>query len=221
VTERLSKEDTTLARDYGSRLIIALTHVGQFGLATEFATASAPEYQSDRLTAVFSSWGTCQPDTAAAAALALPDTSIREPALQAVLSGWAHADPPGLAAFALALPEGLERTNALRAALCNWANTEPGATSAWIARLAPCPELDAGTAAVATSPEILRQPNTAINWAKRIVDENLRSSTMAAVLRDYANRDSYSALHYAENSSDLNQSDRASVLACLALIQKQ
>ncbi len=209
----LSQKDPERAGEYGANLIAALGGVGEFDRAAHFASSAPAEYRAGWLTAAYSSWGQYQPQNAAAAAAGLPDPEARQAALQAAYAGWSLADPKGLAEQAVNLPAGPDKTFTLTEALRNWAVNDPKASAEWMNHLESNPDLDAGVAAVATSWQLVQKPDVAVSWAESIVDPQLRSSTLATVLRQWAEKDPAAARHYAETSTDLSPEERTDLLA--------
>jgi hypothetical protein len=171
------------------------------------------QIRSEMLGTAFQYWAQAQPQRALDAAMSLPAGNARTTALDAAISGWAQADPSELAEFALNLSSTEDRSAALQTALREWVQINPKAASAWMDRFDPKPEFDAGAAAVALQSGVLaRQPEIAASWAESITNPELKSSTLATVLREWGAKDAAAALNYARSSSALQPADRATVL---------
>ena len=83
-------------------------------------------------------------------------------------------------------------------------------------RLDPNRDLDAGAAAVATTPVIVeKKPDVATSWAESIVDPELRANTLLDVIRLWAERDPAAARSYAVNSPALPPETRTVALASI------
>ena len=215
---RLVRDDPELAHDHGCSLVFALAHRGDFTEAAAFAMQGFSDHREAWLATAFSVWTEHQPQTAVAAALALPNAADRDAATQAVLIRWAALDPHSLADFARNLPSEDTRRSALGSALSEWANQDLAAASVWLNQLEPSPDFDAGVAAVATrEPLVTYRPDTAVNWAESIFDPTLRVQTLTRIVNEWARVDRVAAQHYAETSRAVGASDRQSLLAGLAL----
>jgi hypothetical protein len=78
----------------------------------------------------------------------------------------------------------------------------------------PGRELDAGAAALATTPALVsRRPEVAASWAESITDPALRSDTLLDFVRLWAETDPSSARHYAATSPVLLPEARALALS--------
>ena len=138
----------------------------------------------------------------------------RNAASCAVMDRWAILDPRTLANFAIQLPADSNRNYALSAALAEWTNQDLAAASAWLNQLEPSAELDAGVSAITTrQPLMAHRPETAVNWAESVFDPELRSQTLAAIVREWAKADHSAAQRYAETSPAINAADRSMLLA--------
>ncbi|MGC4072793.1 MAG: hypothetical protein QM760_09780 [Nibricoccus sp.] len=210
----LCASDPLLQSDHGNALVSAFARAGRFDLATQFATTSPGEFRAYWLSTAFSRWAQYQPDAAIAAAGELADSASRKDALQGIIAGWAMSDPASLVTRADKFPAGETRTAALRDGLQQWVSLDPVAAAAWMDRLDPSRELDAGAAAVATTPVIVeKKPDVATSWAESIVDPELRANTLLDLIRLWAERDPAAARSYAANSPALRPETRAVALA--------
>jgi hypothetical protein len=210
----LCASDPLLQSDHGNALVTALAQAGHFDLATEFAATGPANFRAYWLSTAFSRWAQYQPDAAVTAASQLPDDTARTEALQGVITGWAMSDPAALVTRADKLPAGETRAIALREGLQQWVSLDPVAASSWMDRLDPSPDLDAGAAAVATTPVIVeKKPDVAASWAESIVDPELRANTLLDLIRLWAERDPAAARSYASNSPALRPETRAVALA--------
>lgn len=222
LAEQLCRDDPVRARDYGYAVIAALAQVGEYRTAVHFAVSTGGTVageSEDRLKwiqSAFSHWARHEPEYAALATLGLTDAGSRYEALLAVVADWVRIDPEGLTEFVRELPAGTDRTNTLGEALRLWVRNNPKAASAWIDRLAPSPELDAGVTALATLPQLIAlRPAVALSWAESIDNPGQRSNALTAILRQWGAADPAAARRYVEQSADLRPADRTILLASL------
>jgi hypothetical protein len=158
----LCASDPSLQSDHGNALVSAFARAGRFDLAAQFATTAPGDFRAHWLSTAFSTWARYQPASALAAASDLTDPAARSEAHQGVITGWAMSDPAALVAHAEKLPAGETHATALREGLQQWVSLDPVAASAWMDRLDPSLDLDAGAAAVATTPVIVeKKPDVA------------------------------------------------------------
>ena len=210
----LCNADPLLQSDHGNTLITELTRAGRFDLAAQFASTAPGEFRAYWLSTAFAQWARYQPASAIAAAEKFPDTTTRADALQGVISGWSASDPASLVTYAATLPPGDLRASALRDGLQQWVSLDPVAASAWMDRLDPSTELDAGAAAVATTPVIVeKKPGVATSWAESIVDPELRANTLLDLISLWSTTDPAAARSYAATSPALRPQTRAVALA--------
>ena len=213
LAEKLVREDPAGARSHANQLLRVLSEAGDYERGINFATGLPGEIHAEMLGTAYKYWALAQPERAFATAVKLPVGDIRRVALDAAISGWAEGDPSGLAEHGLSLSATDDRAAVLQTALREWVLLDPKAASNWIDQFDPKPELDAGAAAVALQPEIIaRRPEIAASWAESITRPELRSSTLASVLREWAAKDRTAALHYAKNSTALQSTDRSALL---------
>ena len=207
--KQLLQQDPGDATGHACTLARALCAAGQFDLAAGLASAPGELGTVGRsiLTAqTYAEWARLQPETAARAAAALPDPTARLDALNAVVGGWGQADPEGLTRYVAQLPSGPERIQMLGQSLRQWADFDPDAATAWVAQNDAGPGLDDGIAAVAGAGFL--KPETAAEWAGGIADPGLRSQTVLALLRTWANTDPDAARLYFERTPHLRADDR-------------
>lgn len=197
------------ATEHGSLLIAALTDAGQYDHAAQFAIAGQAEAREMWTASAFSHWSEQQPQSAALAAAALPDSTLRDIAWRASVANWAHNEPASLANFALSLPAGESRSYAVGEALRVWIDQDPPAASRWLDRLDPSADTDIAVSMIATQPVLAaRRPDVAISWAESIADPTLRSRTLARVVLAWADSDPAAATRYAQSTPALMPADR-------------
>ena len=61
----------------------------------------------------------------------------------------------------------------------------------------------------------MQQPSIALQWAESIIDPDMRSRTLAAVLETWLISDPSDALYFARTTADLLPDDRANVIGQL------
>jgi hypothetical protein len=210
LAQQLGQKNPGQAREYGDALIYAFAQNGNFSQAADFAASNSdPQLRTEWLSAAYGSWVNYQPQNAAASAMLLGDSAARSDALNAVIAGWGQVDPKGLADFAENnLPAGDQKTHALSQALVFWAAESPVDVANWINQFGPGPEFDSGEAAIATQPDVMKQPLSAINWAETISDPNFRSRTVAAIVETWMLSDPSGALNFVQSSNDLTTEER-------------
>ena len=213
----LCASDPLLQSDHGNALVSAFAGAGRFDLAAEFAAAASGDFRAHWLSTAFGQWARYQPDAALAAAGELADPDVRAEALQGVITGWVGSDPAALVASARRFPAGEVRDIALREGLQQWVFLDPVAASAWMDRRDPSRELDAGAAALATTPALVsRRPEVAAGWAESITDPVLRSDTLLDFVRLWAETDPSSARDYAATTPVLLPEARELALSSFA-----
>ncbi len=202
----LIKEHPDDAASYGASLIETLCASGDFEKATQLAIDGRTDIRSGWMGLAYSRWAEFQPEQAAAAAAAIPEPGLRNEALHGIVGGWAQADPAALVQFVTGLPADADRGPLLGQALERWAKEDPAAASAWMNQNESGPDLDAGVAAVATMDSI--KPDLAVDWAESVADPELRSTTLATVIRNWLTEDLPAAKHYFESTKNLLPADR-------------
>lgn len=216
LAQGLVQNDPARARSHANQLLRVLDRRGDYDTAVAFASGLPEDIRAEMVGTAFQYWARSQPQHALTAAINLPAGDTREATFDAAVTGWAGGDPAGLAQAALQFPSAADRTHALETALRAWVALDPKAASDWIDQFDPEPEFDGGAAAVALQPDVLAvRPDVAASWAESIVDPVLRSSTLANVLREWADRDAPAALKYARASTALEPADSVSLLADL------
>lgn len=222
LANRFIRADPENSTAHGYSLIHALTRVGQANSALQFVQAqnAAPgesEDPSKWSRALFAAWSETQPEVALQNAARLPSGELQEEALRAVAKVWAKANPVAAADSAQRLPSGPGRGAALETSLHAWADQDANAAGQWLAGVSGNSDLDGASSTLATHPLILAQnPATAAGWAERITDPELRSRTVAEVLKNWGQKNPSEARRYAERAmAGLLPHDRAQVLAAL------
>lgn len=203
----LMQQNPAEAVGCGSRLIDALCESGDFGAAAELATTSDSRQRNFLLGQAFSKWASFQPEAAAQAAQAISDPAIRNQALHGIVGGWAEADPAGLVQFLAQLPAGNDRGQMLGQALKSWVQTDSVAAANWInGNNQFGADLNEGAAQVAAMESL--PVETAMAWAESITDPQLRSTSVASVLRDWIYEDPIDAQVYFQTTKNLLPADR-------------
>jgi hypothetical protein len=195
---QLCAADAKCASIFGHALVNAFVQRGAFEDAVKFSSEARIEGQAIVLASTFSQWALYQPDRALMAARGLSDASMRQAALRAVLQSWAQVSPQEVAQQAQSLPRGAERLECLNAALPRWVDEDPVAASKWINQFEPSADFDAGLAAIAERPRLVRQnPELAMDWADNICDRSKRIMTKHAVFTQWAERNRPAAERFA------------------------
>ncbi|HEU6447179.1 MAG TPA: hypothetical protein VFV23_01920 [Verrucomicrobiae bacterium] len=203
----LMEENPAAAAACGSKLIDALCNAGDFSSAAGLAASADSSQRNFWIGEAFSKWASFQPQAAAQAAQALADPEIRSQALHGIAGGWAEADPAGLIQFLAQLPAGGDRGEMLGQALKSWVQNDPLAAANWINDNNQFgSDLNQGAAEVATTESL--PPQIALTWATSISDPQLRSATVASVVRDWLYDDLPAAENYIRSSKDLLPPDR-------------
>jgi len=217
LAQQLVDKEPARARLHANQLLRVLEHCGDFEAAVDFASRLPDQIRGEMVGTAYQYWSLAQPERAFDAAVTLPAGDLRSVAVEAAVSGWAQGDPAGLAEFSLNLSSPSDRTEALQTALREWVQLNPKAASEWIDKFDPKPELDAGAVAVALHPDVLsKQPEIAASWAESITDPELRSKTLANVLKEWAAKDAAAALAHARISTVLLPAEREALMTELA-----
>jgi hypothetical protein len=206
----LMQQDPSGAVSCGSRLIDALCDSGNFSAAADFAATADGNGRNSWMGQAFSKWASYEPQEAVQAAQAFTDPDIRNQALHGVAGGWAEADPAGLVQYLAQFPAGGDRGDLLGQALKSWTQNDPTAAANWMNNNNGFgPDLDQGAARVATTPSLPTQ--TALAWAEVISDPQLRSATLAGVLRDWIYEDPSAVQNYLQGTTNLLATDRQQI----------
>ena len=199
---------------YGSRLVDALCDSGNFQKAAQMATGGDTQTQSPWMSEAYSRWAEFQPIQAAEAAAAITDPTVRNQALHGIVGGWSQADPAGLVQFASQLPVEADRDALVSQSLERWVREDAAAAVQWINGQPANANLDQGAAAVATMESI--EPKVASSWAETVVDPELRSETLANVLRNWLTANPAEAENYFNSTEDLLPDDRQQIADLIA-----
>jgi len=211
------QQDPGGAAGYGSRLIDALSEAGDFGAAAQLAGQGDGTVQrSIWMAEAYSKWAELQPTQAAAAAVAITDPDIKNEALHGVVGGWASTDPAGLANFLSQLPSGGDRGLMLGQALQSWVGQDPVAAANWINANATAfgQDLDQGVESVATLNTL--KPELAVAWAESIYNDQLRSTALTDILRNWALTDPSAARNFFETTQELQPADQQQIAEIFA-----
>jgi hypothetical protein len=203
------------ASSYGSDMIDALCHSGNFETAARLAAEGNPEIRAGWMAGAYSRWAEFQPEEAARIASAIKDPELRNQALHGIVGGWSQADPAALVQFVTQLPPDGERGSLLSQSLERWAKLDPEAASQWINSREAGPDLDQGVATVATMDFV--KPDVAVEWAESVVNPKLRSETLVAVVRNWLTSDLPAARHYFETTKNLLPEDRQELAQVFAV----
>jgi hypothetical protein len=191
----------------GSRLIEALSDSGNFGAAADFAADGDAGQRNAWLTEAFSKWSSYQPANAVASAQAITDPAVRNQALRGSIGGWSEADPAAAVRFLSEMPAGGDRDEMFGQALKSWARNDPIAAANWLnSNNSSGLDLDQGAAQVAGLESLPQQ--TALAWAESIKNPELRSITLAGVLRDWIYDNPTAAQDYVQTTTNLAPGDR-------------
>lgn len=203
------ERDPEGATEHGVALIDALVDAGHYAIASRVASESNPARPVWVIEA-YAKWSALQPDEAARAAAASPEGEIRTNAMRGMANGWGEVDPGGLSQFLTTLPASETRRELLGHSLRQWVTTDPVSASKWINGVELGPDMDEGVAAVATMASL--KPEVATSWAESIESPQLRSETLATVLREWGRTDPKAAAQYLTTTKDL-QADERQMLA--------
>lgn len=207
LAKTISGQDPEHARDYGASLVSALGNDGDFHRAAVFAAESEESARLDLLTLACAGWAGERPRDALDFAARLPP-DLRRDAFNAIVSRWATTDARSVAGYALTLDSNEDRTFAFSAALRAWSAVDAVEAADWVGRLAPSPELDLATAAVASHPETLSNPAAALSLADSITHRPLRMRMLTTVLNRWATTDAVLARKYADTLADITPDER-------------
>ncbi len=213
LAEQWIQQNPANARLHANQLLRVLSDRGTFEAGIAFTATLPLDQRTEAAATAWQYWARSQPERALDAAQRLVDAPARQSALEAIADGWAYANPAQLADVATKLPDVADRTRLLETALREWVRANPKAATAWMNRFDSLPEIDAGAAAIATQPTVVAvRPALAVEWAESITRADLKSSTLASVVREWSTHDPAAALAYAVQSPLLLASDRRALL---------
>ncbi|MFT3783912.1 MAG: hypothetical protein QM790_18020 [Nibricoccus sp.] len=202
------ERDPEGATDHGMALIGCLVDAGRGDLAEQFALKAQPSKEVWVMEA-YARWSIFQPELASRAAMGLPEGEARIDALRGVANGWGEANPGQLSQFLAEMPTSGIRRELLGHALRQWVVLDPIAASKWINSTELGPDMDEGVAAVATMQSL--KPEIAREWAESIESPQLRSETLAAVLREWGTKDPKGASAFLAATKDLQPQERQAI----------
>jgi hypothetical protein len=160
------------AGDFGAVLLGAFVRAGQFSAAIAFANAASDDLRDEWLATTFKSWSQQQPEQAAQALATVTDPALYEQLFQSLTAGWASANPSELASYALTLPPGDDRSYALGQVFDQWSLQDPAGLATWL-------------------------------FNHQTTLQEFDSAVAAIIQRtDQANRDTLTALQWAESIND-------------------
>ena len=216
VGRSLLAEDAELGSAYGMTLVGALTSVGEFKAAFQFANAAPPDLREEWLASAFHRWGAQNPEEAINALNALTDETTRAPAFRALAAGWAEGDPATLAAYVYLLSRSAEREYVLGEALSHWAMRDPRSLAIWLNTLSPGPEFDAGAAVLlAHTDQANRSIDVGLQWVESISESVLRRDSLRNILADWQQSEPEGAREYLGRISWINAEERSLILQSL------
>ena len=187
------------AETLSSELAGALMLAGAFPAAFELASTGPASTRADVLNTVLRSWAETDPAQARELADLLRENGVAGNVFAGLATGWALADPAGAARYAAQLPPGEHRALALQAALNQWASRDPAAVANWLPRLGNRAESESAFATLITRTDAgCRPTSTALAWAERITDAELRRTALAHVIREWFEQDPSAASRYTE-----------------------
>lgn len=198
LADELAEQFPAQARDFASYVVAALSQSARFVEAAAFAVSAPEAFRTDLLVDGFARWADSEPLAALAAAAQLSDATLQRTARLAAISRWAYNDPKAVADYSLELSSDESRTFALNAAMPRWAEKSPTDAAAWLGQYAPNRDLDQSNAVIATHPEIMVRPETALVWAEGIVDSQLRMRALTTVLNKWAATNPSAAMRHAQ-----------------------
>jgi len=202
------ERDPAGALEYGVALIGCLVDAGHCDVASYVALESNPPRPIWVIEA-YAKWSALQPAEAARAVAALPEGEVPIDALRGIANGWGEVELGGLSQFLAQLPTSGTRKELLGHALRQWVTLDPIAASKWIDGTELGPDMDEGVAAVATMSSF--KPDVATSWAESIANPQVRSETLAIVLREWGRTDPKSAALYLAKTADLQPEERQMV----------
>jgi hypothetical protein len=176
------------ASDYDHLAIAALSDVGAYELAAQYALGDQIENRPALLNSAFHQWAAQEPAKAVDSLRLIADPSDRLAAQQGVWSGWADSNPAELTRYAMRLEDATQRSQALNFSLPEWASRDAAGASEWMLnQLEPNPNTDQAVAAVASMPRFLtKKPEVAVGWAEKISDPQLRETILRFIAAEAA-----------------------------------
>lgn len=206
-----------MRKDIYLAAITGITQAGAYSVATEFLEHLdiEPAIKGELISFVASSWGVYEPQ-AAMQWLSKQPQELRAGAASRLSESWADVDPQGATNYAASVPSP-ESDPALQQSFSKWLATDSAAATAWLAAEPDQKNLDPLLSEVATQPELVNsQVKTALSWAERVTDPELRLSTVTTILSAFKQRDSRAALAYLQEITFLTDAERSQLKENLA-----
>lgn len=215
MARRAAQEAPEHAAPIGNALLSLLAKEGAFAPALAFARGAPEAVRADWMAMTYQIWSGHRPDEALAALETEADAATRARLRQSVIEGWAQADPSALAAYAVQALEGPDRSRALVEAVRAWATVDVVAAARWVGSLDPSADVDSALVTMATTPQALVQPLTALEWAQSIRNPEQRTSTLMEIMREWSVRAPKAAWEHARTLEGLSAADRTSLVEYL------
>lgn len=212
----LCGRDPSQTRTYGQALVSALSDVGAYDAAAQFAL-NHPALHVELLGPTYYEWAQHQPEQALASVNAITDPAARDEAFRGMIQGWSAANPSAVVGYVVNMAPGKERAQVLAEALPRWVAEDPSSASNWIGKAGASADFDDGRVAIATSIDLLaKNPRASADWAATIVDPDLRATTLQAVVQQWIQSDPASAGRFIQTEPKLQAQDRAALTSLLS-----
>ena len=112
------------------------------------------------------------------------DRTYAEGALEVIARRWAERDPAGALDWMATLPAGRQRSESVVSAFKDWLQKNPKQAEAWVLSASPAEGADPAVR-VLVRRDYRRRPASALDWAHRIHDSELRQRVLTEVGRSW------------------------------------
>ena len=137
---------------------------------------------------IVAQWGKRAPAAAAAWVSQVRDPTEKSQLARSVAQTWIAFEPTTAVPWLLDNTPQAERANVVELATSIWVNSDPNATAEWLATLPKGTDSDLGVATLSRH-IVAIEPETSLDWAKTIDNEQLRFNTMIAVIGQWRLRE--------------------------------
>ena len=215
--EKYADTRRELRKDIYLSVLNGITQAGAYQVAASFVDHLDIEsaIKAELVNYLAAAWGTYEPEAAMQWIKTQPE-ELKSSAGGRLSEAWAESDPQGATHFAAAT-EVPDAEPILQNSFSKWLAADSAAATAWLAAAPNKKELDPLLNEVATMPaQTNGQVKTALSWAERIQDPELRLNTVTSILSAFKQRDSATAATYLEDITYLTDEQRARLVDDLA-----
>ena len=215
--EKYADTHRELRKDIYLSALNGITQAGAYQAAASFVDHLDIEsaIKAELVNYLAAAWGTYEPQAAMQWIKTQPE-ELKSSAGGRLSEAWAESDPQGATHFAAAA-ETPDAEPILQNSFSKWLAADSAAATAWLAAAPNKKELDPLLNEVATMPaQTNGQVKTALSWAERIQDPELRLNTVTSILSAFKQQDSAAAAAYLQDITYLTDEQRVRLVDDLA-----